>query len=96
LKAGRPPKPGAAINSVNLSSNPLRGRGLLTYTLVRPCKVGINLYDAAGRLVRPLATAGFREGANTARLDANGLNPGVYFVKLVADGATKTTKVIIE
>lgn len=96
FKSGRPPVPGAAINSVNLSSNPLRGRGLLTYTLVRPCKVSINLYDAAGRLVRPLATAGFREGVNTAQLDANELNPGVYFVKLLGDGDIKTTKVIVQ
>ncbi len=96
LKSGRPPVPGAAINSVNLSSNPLRGRGMLTYTLVRPCKVSINLYDAAGRLVRPLATAGFREGVNTAQLDANELNPGVYFVKLLGDGDIKTAKVVIQ
>jgi hypothetical protein len=96
LKSGTPPVPGAAINSVNLSSNPLRGQGQLIYTLVRACKVSIKLFDAGGRLVRPLATAGYREGVNTARLDANGLNPGVYFVKLVADGTTKTTKVIIE
>ncbi len=96
FKSGRPPVPGAAVNRVSLSSNPLRGHGLLTYTLVRACKVNINLYNAVGRLVRPLATAGYREGTNTARLDANGLNPGVYFVKLVGDDDIKTTKVIIE
>jgi hypothetical protein len=96
LKAGRPPKPGAAINAVSLSSNPLRGQGLLTYNLVRACKVSIKLFDAGGRLVRPLATAACREGVNIARLDARGVNPGVYFVKLTGGSDVRTAKVIIE
>ena len=96
FKSGKPPEPGAPVNSVSLSPNPLRGAGQLSYTLIRDCKVSINLYDASGRLVRPLATDGFKEGVNTTRLDASRLASGVYFVKLAADGATKTTKVIIE
>ncbi len=46
--------------------------------------------------VAQAANGNAKRGLNTARLDANHLAPGVYFVKLVCGDATRSTKVVIE
>jgi hypothetical protein len=95
-----PPPPrsgrGSMIDTVSVHPTLAHGPALVSYTLVKDCKVAINLYDASGRLAARVPTSGFKKGKNTAKLDASGLARGVYFVKVEGASNTKTTKVIIE
>ena len=93
-----PGRLGAAgfIDTMNVWPNPVRGKGQVSYTLRKACNVSIGLYDVSGRLAARVPTSGFRQGKNTAALDATKLARGVYFVKVKGETDTKTTKVIIE
>jgi hypothetical protein len=82
--------------SVKLSPNPVRGIGVVAYTVPTTGDFSVKLYDITGSLVARLAEGRARQGLNTAKLDANHLARGVYFVKLRSDSDAKTTKVIIE
>ena len=93
-----PGRLGAAgfIDTMKVWPNPVRGQGQVSYTLRKACNVSIGLYDVSGRLAARVPTSGFRQGKNTAALDATKLARGVYFVKVKGETDTKTTKVIIE
>jgi hypothetical protein len=93
-----PGRLGAAgfIDTTKVWPNPVRGKGQVSYTLRKACNVSIGLYDVSGRLAARVPTSGFKEGRNTATLDASKLARGVYFVKVKGETDTKMTKVIIE
>jgi hypothetical protein len=86
----------SVISELDISPNPVRGPGQVSYTLLKDCPVSIKLYDVTGALAARLATNGFNEGVHTAAMDASKLHHGVYFLTIAGQGDIKTTKVIIE
>jgi hypothetical protein len=98
LAAGdRPLQPGdSVIAALDFYPNPARGSGRVSYTLLKNCPVSINLYDITGALVRSLTATGFGKGAHSRKLDVSRLPGGVYFLRMVGQGDTRTAKVIIE
>jgi hypothetical protein len=75
--------------------NPVRNGTTLRYDLPRDTKVTIALYDLMGRRVRTLVQGGETAGRKQARLDVSGLAAGTYFVRMRADGTTRTRKVTV-
>jgi hypothetical protein len=73
---------------VNVTPNPIRGRGRLSYTLDRPADLRVQVYDRAGRIVRTLFDGRSPAGAQSLRFDAAGMAPGVYFCRLMAGSAS--------
>jgi hypothetical protein len=97
--SGAEPKVGLP-KVVTLSGNgPFAGRVAIQYGLPRSTTVRLEVYDACGRLVRVIASGSDQAGYHTAVwkcIDQHGraVAEGAYFVRLIADGATLTSKVV--
>lgn len=77
-------------NILNVTPNPLSGRGRLNYTLNRPADLRVRVYDHTGRVVRTLFNGHSAEGAQSLSFDVADLTPGVYFVRVDAGGRALT------
>jgi len=80
-------------------SGPVAGRAEIRYGLPRNTVVRLEVYDACGRLVSVLASGVSEAGYHTAVwkcTDERGraVAEGAYFVRLVADDVTLTSKVV--
>ena len=90
----------ALPRTVTLSgSGPVAERVAIQYGLPRSAVVRLGVYDACGRLVSVLASGVGEAGYHTAVwkcTDEHGraVPEGAYFVRLVADGVTLTSKVV--
>jgi hypothetical protein len=80
--------------------NPLKTETRIDYTLPKTAKVGINIYDASGRLVKQLAGVPETAGQHSVvwhRDDAQGkpVPQGSYFYILEADGKKTSRKALV-
>jgi hypothetical protein len=55
----------------------------------------LELYDLTGRRLSDLARGTLRRGVNEVRWDCRGTRPGVYFVRLSANGVNAVRKVVV-
>jgi hypothetical protein len=84
--------------ALSFGPNPFTDRGRIAFTLPRDAAVDLTVHDVAGRRVRLLRSgplpAGRHEVAWAGR-DERGraVAPGVYFLRLEADGETRLRKV---
>ena len=74
--------------------NPARTQATLRYAVPERQDVKIYLYDVLGRRVQTVVD-GEREGRHKQQLDTSRLASGVYFLRLRAEGATKTQKLTV-
>ena len=74
--------------------NPARTQATLRYAVPERQDVKIYLYDVLGRRVQTVVD-GEREGRHKRQLDTSRLASGVYFLRLRAEGATKTQKLTV-
>jgi glucose/arabinose dehydrogenase len=83
-------EPPSAVRTATLrlsGPNPVRDRTSFTFTLDRPAHARLDLVDVLGRSVRTLHDAAARADVPTGvRLDAAGLDPGIYVARLLLDG----------
>jgi hypothetical protein len=86
--------------TVTLRGNgPFAGRVAIEYGLPKSVSIRLEVYDATGRLVQVVASGASQAGYHTAVwkcTDRHGkaVAEGAYFVRLVADGVTLTSKVV--
>ena len=91
-------EPGAAPAVLSLeapSPNPARGRVSLSYTLPAAGAVRLDVFDILGRLVARLEAAEQAAGIHTLAWDASGVAPGVYVVRLDADGRHLSRRLVV-
>lgn len=69
-----------------LSPNPARGPARLSFSLDRARHVRVSAYDVLGREVAVLADEQRPAGAQAVALDASALAPGLYVVRVQAEG----------
>jgi photosystem II stability/assembly factor-like uncharacterized protein len=67
----------------------------ISFTLKQSSDVSLKLYDATGRLLQTIAEGRFNVGAQSVRLDASSLRPGVYFYALSNGEASVTRKLVV-
>jgi hypothetical protein len=82
-------------NILNVTPNPLSGRGQLNYTLNRAADLRVQVYDRAGRVVRTLFEGRSAAGRQSFGFDAADMAPGVYFVRADADGRALTVPMTV-
>jgi hypothetical protein len=75
--------------------NPASGELQIAFTMPRPGRVRLAVYDAAGRTVRALVHADLDAGAHSARWDGRdgsgrAAAPGRYYVRLVSEGGSRS------
>ncbi|MEJ2721299.1 MAG: T9SS type A sorting domain-containing protein, partial [bacterium] len=94
----RAPSPPSPLHPIY--PNPFNPRTTITYSLREAGRVDLRVYDAAGRLVKILV--GEQKPAGTYTEFWNGtddrggaVSSGVYFVRLVTDGAVYSRKAVL-
>ena len=75
--------------------NPFRSETAIRFAVPAPTRVQVRLYDLSGRLVRTLVDAQLPAGDHSAMMRADGLNPGVYWVRLQAGAVAATRRVVL-
>jgi len=82
--------------------NPSRGGPVsIGFSLARPDRVDLRLFDVTGRMVRSLASGSFAAGQHRVtwdgtREDGARVQPGVYFYRLVTEEGTLTRSVALQ
>lgn len=72
-----------------LSGSPVR----LKYSLPRDARIALKVYDITGRCVREIVRGEKKKGCHKEEIE--GLNLGIYFVRLSMDDRIKTKKLIM-
>ena len=78
---------------LNISPNPFINRSLISYTVGLPGRYRLRLYDLKGRLVFSEGRTHEMAGNYSYRLDANGLDEGIYILQFVSPASTITRKI---
>jgi hypothetical protein len=81
-------------------ANPVRERALISYFVAARTDVSLQVYDAAGKLVRTLVSGTQEPGVRNLtwdRTDGSGrrVAQGTYFVRLAAGGSSTATKAVL-
>jgi hypothetical protein len=97
---GDTPRARAGARVLGNYPNPFNPSTVVAYEIASDADVTLSVYDAEGRLVRVLARGRESHGRHEARwdgTDARGRRAasGVYFVRLVADGAVDTGRMVL-
>ena len=89
---------GAAAAPLSLDAprpNPARGAATIGFSLPEAGAVRLTVVDLLGREVAILADGETAAGRHTATLDASGLAPGVYVVRLASGTEALTRRVVV-
>jgi hypothetical protein len=91
--------PRAPATALAASPNPFRRSAAICFTLARPSRVSLAIYDTAGRRLRRLVSGPLSEGYHSIRWDGAGpkgepLAPGVYLLSLEIDRAAVNRKIV--
>jgi len=102
VNLGAVAEPGTSpvLARITAEPNPFAGRTRLSVRLARAARVSVELYDAAGRPVRSLATGSLEPGTYHWTWDGtddagNRLAGGIYFTRLAADDDVSVRKLIL-
>jgi hypothetical protein len=87
-------RPVEKVQLLSTYPNPASRRATVRYALPEKQKASIRLYDALGRQVRTVLNEE-QAGRHQQTLDVDGLPSGVYFLRLRADGQTRTQKLTV-
>jgi len=79
-----------------VAPNPVRTAGRVRFTLERPARVSLALFDLAGRRARQLVDGTLlAPGDHDAAISSAGLSPGVYFLRLEAGSEAVMRSVVL-
>ena len=82
-------------NFLKLYPNPTTGQAFATIDLDGAAEVNVHIYDLTDRIVN-VTEYGNLVGAQTLRLNTQGLARGIYSVSVIAQGQVFTKKLVIE
>lgn len=68
----------------------------LTYGIATDSRVVITTSDALGNVVKEVFSGDLTAGPQTQTLDLNGLNPGMYYVRIQTADAVATARLVIQ
>ncbi|WP_223696427.1 alpha-amylase family glycosyl hydrolase [Hymenobacter psoromatis] len=88
--------PQTAAFDLSLVPNPAAGTTTLTYALPTAATATIAVQNLLGQTIRQLPAARQAAGAQAQALPLLGLAPGVYLVRLQADGQTQTARLLVQ
>jgi len=87
---------GAAVFQLSVAPNPAAGTTTIAYALPTAATTTIVVQNLLGQTIRQLAPARQAAGPQTQALPLQGLAPGVYLVRLQADGQTQTARLLVQ
>jgi hypothetical protein len=75
--------------------NPFNPVTMIRFSLTRPSRVTVRVYDVAGRFVQTVVDEMMEAGEHSLPFEAKGLASGVYFYRLKAAQFEKTRKMVV-
>jgi len=75
--------------------NPFNPATVISYNLLNANSVRLAVYNCKGEMVKVLVNGSQSAGKHSVSFDATGLNSGVYFYKLEADGKAIINKAVL-
>ena len=91
----RPAQALAAAYGLSVAPNPATATATLHYTLPTPGPVQVEVQNLLGQTVLALPVAKETGGAHTRELPVGTLAPGIYLVRLRADGQQPTLRLVL-
>ena len=82
-------------NGMKVYPNPFSGEATVTFYLMNPENVVLNLYSSTGQLVRSMNKGNFPSGNQECTLDARNLPNGIYMLKMQAGAQIHICKVSV-
>jgi hypothetical protein len=82
-------------NSMKVYPNPFSGEAKVTFYLLNPEDVVLDLYNSTGQLVRSINKGSFPAGDQECTLDAGNLSAGIYMLKMQAGAQVHICKVSV-
>lgn len=76
--------------------NPFSNETVIHFSLAKPAKINLSVFDINGRLVKTLIHGSKEAGEHIVRINANPLAPGIYFYKLQTGNYSAVKKMIIQ
>jgi PKD domain/Secretion system C-terminal sorting domain len=84
----------AGLSALKVFPNPTSGLASVEFMLKNQMEMTVQLLDLNGRVVRS-ANGEFRAGFNRHSIDANELNTGIYFLRLLAADGQQTVRLSV-
>lgn len=84
------------IENVNVYPNPISQSANIEFTLNQSTKVKASVYDMLGRNVMDLFEGEMLSGNQNIRMEASGLNEGIYFIRIEMNNQVYSHKVSIK
>ena len=76
--------------------NPAKSETSIVYGFENPCQYRLELYNGSGAMVMLLGEGYADAGRHKTVVDVAGLPAGMYFYRLIADGAVLIKKMIVK
>ena len=83
------------VGAFRVTPNPASGSASLSFNLAQAGPVRVTAFDAAGRRCASLFSGRMKVGAQTLPLDTRCLANGVHFLRLEAEAATRSTRLVV-
>lgn len=87
--------PAASYNLSQNYPNPFNPSTTIAFTIVKPAKVQVAVYNTIGKKVAVLTNKYYEAGSHSLRFDASELPSGIYFYRLQADNFVETKKMLL-
>jgi len=84
-----------AMTNVYPNPAPVNSMAVAGFNLKQSGKVKISIINLVGQEVKTVAEGNYAAGETAVNVDLNGLNAGVYFVKMTMNGTSETRKLTI-
>ena len=88
-----------SMNGITLfpvTPNPGRGNFEVSFSLKEACTVKINLFAQSGKLIKVMDLGFLTPGIHNLELNKLEFESGVYFLQVITEGGTMTTKILIQ
>lgn len=79
----------------NIAPNPVSGSAEVTFTLDRPAKVALEVYDMVGNSLGVVFGQQLQQGLHGVTVDASAFASGTYNLALVVDGVRTTKQFVV-
>lgn len=88
--------PTSLKSTLRIYPNPASSQTVIDYTLSNASNVTLQVYDMNGRMLSSLNKGRQSEGNHSIQMNCEGMNKGIYMVKIITGKTSSTAKLIVQ